>query len=87
MLGEHTNLCKQIVHSTGGFVALVAIWDAYVVPEAPETCFSAHNGRHWCLNNAHWLTIPHGQDHNVVAFLRLEFAIGDCKGSTSKGTA
>ena len=47
-------------------------------PRLPNILFAAPNGLHWCLNNAHWLTIPHGQTHNVVAFLRLEFAIGDC---------
>ena len=36
-------------------------------------------GLRWCLNHAHWLTIPHGQTHNAVAFLFLEFMIEDCE--------
>ncbi len=61
-----------------GFVVLVTILDTRFVPEAPDTFFSAPNGPHWRLNDAHWPTIPRGQTHNVVALLRLEFGIRDC---------
>ncbi len=47
-------------------------------PSLPTYLFAAPNGLHWCLNHAHWLTILHGQTHNVVAFLCLELMIGDC---------
>ncbi len=79
-----THFCKHIVYIIYGFVVLATIPDTYFVPEAPETFFAALNGIHWCLNNAHWLTIPLGQIHNVVAFLRLEFAIGNCGAPLSK---
>ena len=64
---------------------LVTILDTYFIPEAPEALSAAPDGLHWCLNDAHWLTIPHGQTHNVVAFLRLESAIGECGAPLPKG--
>ncbi len=77
-VGENvTHPCKHMLFVIYGFVVLVTIPDAYSVPEAPETFLAAPNGLLWGLNNAHWLTILHGQTHNVVAFLRLKFVIGD----------
>ena len=54
-------------------------------PTLPTHFVAVPNGLHGCLNNAHWLAIPLGQIHNVVAFLCLEFAIRDCGTPLSKG--
>ncbi len=43
MLGEtFTPFCKHALHIINGFVVLVTISDAYVVPEAPETFLFQH---------------------------------------------
>ncbi len=76
---------QYVLSIISGCVVLVTTSDTYFVPEASETFFAAHNALHWRLNNARWLTIPNGHAHNVVAFLCLEFAIGDCKAPFSKG--
>ncbi len=42
--GNVTRFCKHIVHSIGGFVALVTISDTYAVPGAPQTFFCSTQG-------------------------------------------
>ena len=80
--------CKHIlyIYSINGFVVLVTNSDTYFVPRAPETFLLRHPMASIgaSIMPIGLTTIPHGQAHNVVAFLRLEFAIRSCGAPASK---